>query len=86
MFSLIFDKEATKYLKKLDLSVRRRIRDSLVELAENPYSDPNVKRLKGFKDLFRKRVGDYRIVFSMDTEKSMIIILRIARRGQVYKK
>jgi mRNA interferase RelE/StbE len=86
MFSLIFDKEATKYLKKLDLSVRRRIRDSLVELAENPYSDPHVKRLKGFKDLFRKRVGDYRIVFGMDTENSVIMVLRVASRGQVYKK
>jgi len=85
MYKIIFDKEASKYIRKLDASTRLRIRDALLELADNPYSDSNVKRLKGQSGLFRKRVGDYRIIFCI-TDQGVIMILKIASRGEVYKK
>jgi len=64
MYKIIFDKEVEKFLKKQDTTMRRRIRDSLLELAENPYQSSHVKKLKiemdnsgngsGISELFTK--------------------------------
>jgi mRNA-degrading endonuclease RelE of RelBE toxin-antitoxin system len=40
--------------------------DALMALAENPFADASVKRLKGYSSTFRKRVDDLRIIFAVD--------------------
>jgi mRNA interferase RelE/StbE len=47
--------------------------------------DKNVKPLEGDENLFRKRVGDYRIVFSVENEQLIILIIKLSSRGDVYK-
>ncbi|NHN33637.1 type II toxin-antitoxin system RelE/ParE family toxin [Paenibacillus sp. S3N08] len=65
--------------------LRRRIRDALLELAENPFQSPEVKRLKGRKGQYRKRVGDYRIIYEIVDKQLIILVLKISIRGNVYK-
>lgn len=85
MYRLIFDRKVEKFLRKQDKAVRIQIRDALVELAENPYKATHVKRLRASKKQFRKRVGNYRIIFEIVDEKLVILILKISSRGSAYK-
>ena len=85
MYTLIFDREVEKFLKKQEKAVRLRIRNALLELAENPYQATDVKRLKEREKQFRKRVGDYRIIYELVDNQLIILVLRIASRGNVYK-
>ena len=52
------------------------------KLSENPFSK-DIKRLKGSND-FRLRVGDYRVIFSI--EKETIQILKVGHRKNIYER
>lgn len=47
--------------------------------------DKNVNPLEGDENLFRKRVGHFRIVFSVENEQLIILIIKVSSRGDVYK-
>ena len=46
----------------------------------------DIKKLKGHNDLFRLRVGDYRIIYTVDNGELIIYVIDINNRGDVYKK
>ena len=61
------------------------IREKLDVIAVNPYADhPNAKKLQG-REGYRLRVGDWRVVYKIQNEQSIIIVMKIASRGEVYK-
>lgn len=72
-----YSKRARKFLDKQDRKVRQRLEDAIREL---PSGD--VKKLQG-QPYYRLRVGDFRVIF--DRDGSVILILKIDNRGQVYK-
>ena len=80
-FKIVWDENAYNSLKKLESSISRRILKKVDELYENPFSR-DIKRLKG-SDGFRLRVGDYRIIFSID--KNTIQILKVGHRKNIYE-
>lgn len=81
---LEFSEVAKKTFSKLDKSVQRRIKnylDDIVQL-ENPRS--RGKALVGnLVNLWRYRVGDYRIICDIQDEKILITILRIGHRKDI---
>jgi mRNA interferase RelE/StbE len=79
---VVVEKQAAKYLESLDVVMKRRINEALRDLADEPPSGDIVK-LQG-ENGYRKRVGDYRIVF--DITETEIIVYKIAPRGQIYKR
>lgn len=85
MYQLIIDKKVSKYIDTLDKPTRKRILTALFELAENPYTASQVKKLKGFEHYYRKRIGSYRIIFSIENDNLIITILKVDSRGDVYK-
>lgn len=80
IYKIVLDKEAEKFLDKLDSFMSRRIIKKIKELQENPFSK-DVKRLKGYNQ-FRLRIGDYRAIFSI--EKDTIQILKIGHRKNIH--
>lgn len=86
MYKLIIDKKAEKYIKKLDNPTQKRLLNVMIELAENPFSDMSVARMKGYTNTFRKRVGSYRIIFEIDQGNLVILVLKVGSRGDIYKK
>ena len=55
-------------------------------LRENPYFGPNIKKLKGnFKDIYRYRIGDYRLFYKVSEETVIIFIINIEARKDAYK-
>lgn len=71
-------KAAVKDIKKLDVPTRNRVLKGIYKL---PLGD--VKRLQGYEDYYRLRIGDLRIVYSLDGNK--IIISAVLPRGEAYK-
>jgi mRNA interferase RelE/StbE len=77
-------KSALKQLKKLDASVSGSIKEALLALAENP-RPVGVKKLKGTDNDYRVRVGDYRIVYSIEDDRLLVTVIKVAHRREVYR-
>ena len=79
--------QARRDLKSLDPQTARRILRFLVERVSRHEDPRNVgEALKGsrFGELWRYRVGDYRLISRIEDEKSLILVLRIGHRREVY--
>jgi len=85
-YKLFFLKEAVEEFKRLDKSIQRIIREKLELLAKNPeILKNNIKPLKGeYKGFYRLRVGNYRIIYKIDNENLIIILIRIGHRKDIY--
>ena len=86
MYSLKFLNSAKKELSKLDKPIQKIIKEKLLILSNNPDElKNNIKPLKGeYKGKFRLRVNDYRIIYKIENDKIMIVVIRIAHRKEVY--
>ncbi len=71
-----------KQLKKLNKNTARRIIDKVEATASNPFKF--VKKLKGF-NLYRLRVGDYRVIMSIERNKMIVFVLEIGHRKKIYR-
>jgi len=81
MFNLEWKENAIKELTKLERNIASRIYKKVSSLKEN-INSADIKRLKN-SDLFRLRIGDYRILFEI--KKDIITILKIGNRKNIYK-
>ena len=85
MFSIEFSGAAAKFLKKADKQLAKRIIDKIEELAEDPFPQ-DVKRVINQKEkIFRIRVGDNRIQYSVLFDKQLLIISDIDKRESAYQ-
>jgi mRNA interferase RelE/StbE len=85
VYKIIFRKEAAKSLTKLPHNVVRTIREKLEAIAADPYADhPNAKKLQG-RAGYRLRVGDWRVIYEIQNDHLVILVLRVAPRGEVYR-
>ncbi len=87
MFSLIFDANAAKELQKIDRPHQIIIKKKLEILAADPAALKNdIVPLKStMKDLYRLRVGNYRIIYRQKRNEMIILIIRIGHRKNVYE-
>ena len=84
MFSAEFGSDARKFLKKAEKEVARRILEKIEKLKIEPFPS-GVKRVVGKRDkIFRVRVGDYRITYTVIYEQNLILITDIDKRSKIY--
>ena len=82
-WALVWTRPALRDMKKLDRRLARRIRESVVDLAEAGRGD--VVKLRGASPPeWRLRVGDHRVFFGFQGEMREIRILRVRRRDEAY--
>ena len=63
------------------------MQDVYPRLRSNPYFGPNIRRLQGeLKSIFRYRMGDYRLFYTIDPDNRRIYILELQNRKDAYKK
>ncbi len=83
IYSVSIKQSALKALQKIDSSQRARLIDAIDRLKTNPNAG---SVLKGeFSGLRRIRIGDYRIVYEVQNQQLIILVVRIAHRREVYK-
>jgi mRNA interferase RelE/StbE len=76
-----YSKQAFKYLKKQSESDSNRIEHEINKLPDNTN---RIKKLSGVDNLYRLRVGDYRVLFTPELERGIINIEKILPRSDVY--
>lgn len=88
MYSLIIHKKAAKFLKSRNSSTKRIIVKKLELLKENPYTHPllDIKKLKGVEKVLRLRIGTIRIIYQVEEQELLILVISAGGRGDVYKK
>ena len=83
-YSLAISRTAEKQLRKLPAEDRRRVAGAMLALGEEPHP-PGSRRLTGYDDVFRIRVGVYRILYSISGRTLVIVILKIGHRKDIYR-
>ena len=55
------------------------------QLRNNPFYGPNIKKLKGeYSGIYRYRISDYRIFYTIDTNQKLVFIIDIELRKNLY--
>ena len=83
-----FSDTASKQLAKLDKPVAKRIRDFLrerVAVLNNPRSIGDALKDSEFGELWRYRVGDWRLICKIEDQRIVITVVRLGNRREVYK-
>jgi mRNA interferase RelE/StbE len=85
MYEILFTRQAVRTLRSMPRSTVNRIRGKLDQLAQNPYaSNPNVTKLQG-RPGYRLRVGDWRVIYDLENDRLVILVLKVAPRREVYR-
>ena len=83
-YKVVFEKKYVKDLKHIHPTYHKIVMESALSLGENPRPNGYLK-LKGSDDLFRVRVGPYRIIYTIQAEKLIVLVLEIGDRKDIYK-
>ena len=83
-YSIELRPAARRSLKKLEETVRQRVADAISELALEPRPD-GVKKLQGAEDIYRIRVGSYRILYQIIDRELIILVVDVGHRGEIYR-
>jgi mRNA interferase RelE/StbE len=81
--SIEFDRSARKEIAALPRDIKNRVIAATIALADNP-RPRSCKKLTG-QDLYRIRIGDYRVIYEIHDDVLIVLVVRIAHRGEAYK-
>ena len=84
-YAVILKPAALRDLRKLPEDARRRIAVTIDSLAGEP-RPTGVEKLQGEAELYRVRVGDYRIVYQVESKAPVVVVVRIGHRREVYRR
>ena len=83
-FDIEWKRSALKDLKKIDRNQITRILESVESLVSDPFP-PNSRRLKGAENTYRLRVGNYRVIYQVETWRARIVIYYVRHRKDAYR-
>lgn len=78
-WGLVTASRARREFRRLPADARHAVDAAFSEMCDDPFSG-DVKRLGG-TDGFRRRVGNWRILYKLDAQRKIIVVTRIKRRG-----
>lgn len=82
-YQVVLKEKARKELSSLPIKLQRRIGGVLTLLALDPYPR-NAKKLIG-REGYRIRTGDYRIIYCVERNVLLVIVIKIGHRKDIYK-
>ena len=84
MYKIILTHKSSSFVKNLPKSNKKKLDIIIDRLKENPYSYP-YKKIKGETNLYRIRIGDFRISYEIYENENIINILKIGKRDKFYQ-
>ena len=85
-YLVVYLRDSEKFLHKAPKNIALRILDHIDQLAVSPLiKNTNLTKLKDPLDGYRLRVGDYRIIYTLDHQSTRLIVTKIDHRSSVYK-
>jgi mRNA interferase RelE/StbE len=83
-YKVEFVNSAAKEYRDLPENIRRRV-DKAVDLLEQNPRPTNVRKLEGHTNLYRIRVGHYRVVYEIHEDKRVVRVTRVRHRRDAYR-
>ena len=84
LYKIKWKNSAKKELKRLDKSIIPKIIKSVESLSINPYPK-NTKKLTSSQNIYRIRVGEYHIIYNIQSDVLIIEIIKVGHRQGIYK-
>ena len=81
-YQIMIEKDAQKFLKKLPRPDETRILKAIAKLPD----EGDRKQMIGHPGFFRLRVGDYRIIYTVDNGQLIVRVVDAGNRGQIYNR
>jgi mRNA interferase RelE/StbE len=85
VYRITFAKQASKSLQKMPRKTAVLIWEKLTQIASDPFAQHlNTTKLQS-RPGYRLRVGDWRVIYEIKNDELVILVLKIAPRGEVYR-
>ena len=84
VYEVLLSKAARKQLASLPAFIHNNIIEDISSLATMPRPD-GCKKLKGYKNSYRIRTGDYRIIYEVEDKVLRILVIAVGHRKDIYK-
>lgn len=81
-YTVVYSRRAQRDLRRLDPPMARRITAAIDRFAAESIGD--VRPLTGRPGIYRLRVGDWRVLFTIDHEARVLTVARIVHRSAAY--
>lgn len=82
-YTVVIERKASRALLALDPQQRARIAGAIELLSTNPYP-PAARKLRN-RPAYRVRVGDYRIIYTVNENTITIVVIAIGQRRDIYQ-
>jgi mRNA interferase RelE/StbE len=82
-YAVFVERYAQKQIMKLDKTIIPVIKAAIAKLADNP-RPRGYKKLKG-EDAYRIRVGNYRIIYEIEDDRVLVIVVSVGHRKEIFK-
>lgn len=80
MYHIIIKKRAKKFIDKLSKNEKARIVAAIEQLPNGS----DIKKMKGHDNLMRLRVGEYRVIYTVDDGALVVFVIDAGNRGEIY--
>lgn len=85
-YRIEFKKSVTKDLKKIDKLKVKLILKEIEVLKNGIDNNENIIKMKGNNSYYRLRIGDYRVIFELNNDVLVIVVVKVGHRKEVYKR
>ena len=83
-YQIEFSRQADRQFRNLPSQIQQRLKSRIDSLAATPRPYGSEK-LSGADQLYRIRVGDYRIVYSVEDDRLLVLVVKVGHRREVYR-
>jgi mRNA interferase RelE/StbE len=83
-YQITFSRSARKELQKLEENLLHKIFSKIQMLGDNP-KPSGCRKLQSYENLWRIRIGDYRVLYSIEENEKIIDIVAVRHRKEAYK-
>ncbi len=83
-YQIEFSRQAARQFRNLPSQIQQRLKSRIDSLAAMPRPHGSEK-LSGADQLYRIRVGDYRIVYAVEDNRLFVLVVKVGHRREVYR-
>ena len=83
LYQIEFSRQADRQFRNLPSQIQQRLKSKIDSLATTPRPHGSEK-LSGTDRLYRIRVGDYRIVYAVEDDRLLILVVKVGHRREIY--
>ena len=83
-WTIVWKNAARQHVLKMDRSLQIRIFRKVLELGTDP-RPPGAKKIRGQSKTWRVRTGDYRILYTIEDDRLVVLVLEVGHRREVYR-